>query len=73
MVSLINIKDALECLPVIDGDKGIGHIDNAILELHKALESLDGVSISGRVSVDALLGCMLAIDMIIGKEDDDGR
>lgn len=73
MVSLKTIKNTLDGLFVIDGDKGIEHIKSAIVELGKASESLESVSVRGRDAADALLGCMFAIDMIIGKEKEDGR
>lgn len=72
MVSLIEIKNALVNLESSSGDKGIEYIDAAIDNLKAASDALNTVSVRGRNSVDALLGCMIGIDMIIGKEGDNG-
>ncbi len=44
------------------------HIDKAIAELTCLLAELDEVEVKGRQQVDTLLGCMMAIDAIIGKD-----
>ena len=44
------------------------HIELAIAELHGLLAELDEVEVKGRQNVDTLLGCMMAIDAIIGKD-----
>ena len=72
MVSIRELKFALENLDVIGGDKGIEHVDSAIESLKIASDALNTVSVRGRANVDALLGIMFAIDMIIGKEGDNG-
>ena len=72
MVSIIEIKRALESLECESGDKGLEHIEAAIVNLELANNALNTVSVRGRQSVDALLGCMIGIDMIIGKEGDNG-
>ncbi len=48
------------------------HIDEAIVALSALLDELDEVKVKGRQKVDTLLGCMLAIEAIIGKEGDNG-
>lgn len=48
------------------------HIEKASEELKMLLSELDEVEVKGRQRVDALLGCMVAIDMIIGKDGEDG-
>ena len=44
------------------------HIEAAIDELRGLLAELDDVEVKGRQSVDTLLGCMMAIDAIIGEK-----
>lgn len=48
------------------------HINNALDELKALLAELDEVEVKGRQKVDTLLGCMMALDAIIGKEGDNG-
>lgn len=48
------------------------HIECAINELRCLLTELNDVPVKGRDQVDTMLGCMLAIDAIIGKEEDNG-
>lgn len=50
----------------VDGER----IEKAIAELTALLAELDEVKVKGRQRVDTLLGCMLAIEAIIGKEGD---
>ena len=45
----------------------------AINELQNLLVALDEVEVKGRQNVDTLLGCMMALESIIGKEDEHGR
>ena len=44
------------------------HIEDAIAELRGLLAELDEVEVKGRTKVDTLLGCMMAIDAIIGEK-----
>lgn len=44
------------------------HIEAAMAELRGLLAELDEVEVKGRQSVDTLLGCMMAIDAIIGEK-----
>ena len=48
------------------------HIENAIKELRALQDELDEVEVKGRNKVDTLLGCMMALDAIIGKEGEHG-
>lgn len=48
------------------------HVNLAIDELTKVLADLDEVEVKGRQNVDTLLGCMMALDAIIGKEGENG-
>ena len=44
------------------------HIELAIAELNALLAELDEVEVKGRQNVDTLLGCMMAIEAIIGDK-----
>ena len=44
------------------------HVDAAITELLGLLAELDEVEVKGRQRVDTLLGCMMAIEAIVGKD-----
>lgn len=63
MVSLKQIAAALISLGVSEH-----HINEAIEALTQILIELDEVEVKGRQSVDTLLGCMMAIEAIIGKD-----
>ena len=63
MVSLKQIAVALISLGVSEE-----HIELAIAELRVLLAELDEVEVKGRQNVDTLLGCMMAIEAIIGKD-----
>ena len=63
MISLYQIKTALKELGV-NSDR----IDGACGELGNLLRELDDVPVKGRQNVDTLLGCMMAIEAIIGGE-----
>ena len=67
MVSLKQIAVALISLGVNEH-----HINEAIEALTHLLIELDEVEVKGRQSVDTLLGCMMAIEAIIGKEGENG-
>lgn len=43
------------------------HVNHAIDELTQVLADLDEVEVKGRQNVDTLLGCMMALDAIIGN------
>lgn len=65
MYSLKQIEKAIESLGV-----DTTHIGRAMTELSEMLAALDEVHVSGRKNVDTLLGCMMAIEQIIDKEDE---
>lgn len=73
MISICKIRNSIRG---IDGEgwdeKTINNLDDAINSLRAVNASLENVSVKGRDNIDALLGCMLGIDMIIGEEDDNG-
>ena len=48
----------------VDGE----HIEKAIAELNALLTKLDEVEVKGRPNVDTLLGCMMAVEAIIGEQ-----
>jgi prefoldin subunit 5 len=63
MITLKQIIPALQTLGV-----SAEHIEAAIAELRGLLSELDEVEVKGRQNVDTLLGCMMALDAIIGDE-----
>lgn len=67
MIGLYNVKNATDELGV-DGTL----LQAAIDKLKDFAAALDDVRVSGRENVDKLLGCMMALDIIIGKEDGNG-
>ena len=67
-ISLVNLIASLESMNI-----NAEHAKNAIGELHVLLTELDEVEVKGRESVDTLLGCMIAIESIIGKDGNNGR
>lgn len=68
MITLNQIIPALQTLGV-----STEHIEDAIAELRDLLAELDEVEVKGRTKVDTLLGCMMALDAIIGKEEQHGE
>lgn len=62
-IALNQIIPALNALGV-----SAEHIDLAITELRGLLAELDEVEVKGRQNVDTLLGCMMAIEAIIGEK-----
>lgn len=67
MIGLYNVKNATDELGV-DGTL----LQAAIDKLKDFAAALDDVHVAGRENVDKLLGCMMALDIIIGKEDGNG-
>ena len=63
MITLKQIIPALQTLGV-----STERIEAAMAELRGLLAELDEVEVKGRQSVDTLLGCMMAIDAIIGEK-----
>ena len=63
MVSLKQLIPALISLGV-----SAELIEEAILKLQEMLTNLDEVEVKGRQNVDTLLGCMMAIEAIIGEQ-----
>lgn len=63
MISLRQLIPALISLGV-----NKDHVDAAITELLCLLAELDEIEVKGRQNVDTLLGCMMAIEAIVGKD-----
>ena len=72
--SLKQIIDALNMLCVLDGDKQpiITKLDEARQFIKTAISDLDGLSVQGRSALDTLLGCMMSLDSIVGKDGGNG-
>lgn len=51
---------------------GAERIELAIAELRGLLAELDEVEVKGRQNVDTLLGCMMAVEAIIGEDPENG-
>lgn len=49
------------------------HIVEAMEALKALLSELEEVEVKGRKKLDTLLGCMMALDAIIGKEEVNGE
>lgn len=62
-ISLKQLIPALISIGVSDE-----HVELAINELLALLAELDEVKVKGRQNVDTLLGCMMAIEAIVGKD-----
>lgn len=63
---MFTLKQLIPALISIGADTE--RINTAISELTALLESLDNIEVKGRQNVDTLLGCMMAIEAIIGKD-----
>lgn len=72
MISLIKILDTLRSLEHESGDDPVKYVEAALEQLGYASEAMNTLSVRGRTAVDSLLGCMIGLDMIIGKEEDNG-
>lgn len=68
---MITLKQLIPALACVGVDRA--HIDKAMDELCALLGELDEVEVKGRQNVDTLLGCMMALDAIIGKEEVNGE
>ena len=63
---MISLRQLIPALISLGADKG--HVDAAITELLCLLAELDEVEVKGRNRMDTLLGCMMAVEAIIGKD-----
>lgn len=64
MVTLKQIKFTLQQLGV-ETDK----VDIAMKTLEELSETLNGITVQGRDTIDQMLGCMMGIEQILGNED----
>lgn len=64
MVNLKQLKITLESLGQKTDKVGV-----AIAALEELANDLESVSVTGRDAVDQMLGCMMGIEQILGKED----
>lgn len=67
---MITLKQLISALTSLGVDAA--HIETAIENLRCLQHELDEVEVKGRTKVDTLLGCMMALDAIIGEEATDG-
>ena len=69
MVTLRQIYSAIDSLKC-NGDKDavLEQLSSAIDALEDAVKSMDELTVKGRDNVDTLLGCMMAVEAIIGDE-----
>jgi hypothetical protein len=63
---MITLKQLIPALISLGVDETL--VNEAIKFLREMLVQLDEVEVKGRQQVDTLLGCMMAIEAIIGKE-----
>ena len=70
MANLKQVKYTLENLDIIDGDNSTTYVVQAIEALEAASEALNTIAVRGKDNLDQLLGCMLGIDMILGKAEE---
>lgn len=71
-IGLDTIKKTLENVEFEGGDDPVKYIVNAIEQLKLASEAMNTISVRGKSNVDALLGCMMAAELMIGEEEQDG-
>lgn len=69
MITLRQIYSAIDSLKC-NGDKDatLEQLSSAIDALEDAVKSMDELAVKGRDNVDTLLGCMMAVEAIIGDE-----
>lgn len=73
MIDLRTIGNTLLSLEGAEETNAVQNIIEAIEKLYLACGEMDKIDVRGRGNLDKLLGCMLGVEMIIGKEPDDGR
>ena len=75
MVTLVEIKKAIEEIEYACGDVPLLYLEEALDLLTTAYGAMNTVSVCGRDNIDSLLGCMIGLEMIIGEKkevDEDG-
>lgn len=68
---MITLKQLIPALISLGVDETL--VNEAIKFLREMLVQLDEVEVKGRQQVDTLLGCMMAIEAIIGKDGDESN
>lgn len=68
MVNLEQIKTALSSIE--GGTEAEKYIDEAIDALKSASGAMGEIAVKGRENIDALFGCMIGIDLVIGGKQD---
>lgn len=73
--SLRLIKETIEKFDTSAENKeeAISTLELAIDAINRSLCALDEIPVKGRQALDTLLGCMMALDAIIGKEEVNGE
>lgn len=68
--SLRLIKETIEKFDASAENKeeAISTLELAIDAINRSLYALDGISVKGRQALDTLLGCMMALEAIIGEK-----
>ena len=74
MITLVRVFEAIDNLVVADGDKKEARdcLATAINALKDSLDSMDKLQVCNRNNVDTLLGCMMAVEQIIGEGENNG-
>ncbi len=72
MIDLAQLKKALLSIDGPDAMAAIEQVDRAAGCLREAEAKMQNIYVRGRDAVDKLYGCMLAVDILIGKEQDNG-
>lgn len=69
-ISISNIIFSLNKCPIAGGniEEILKALYNAKDELNKALQSMDEITVKGKEPMNVLLGCILAIEKIIGDK-----
>ena len=66
MVTIYQIRDALQELPC-SGEKP--DLNRAISEIKCNIAILEELEVKGKANLDTLLGCILALEQILGTEE----
>lgn len=74
-ITLQNISATINSINIESGDRGLAlaAIDRAKHELQEALVYLCDLTVKGKEPLDGLLGCILAIEQIIGDTENKGE
>lgn len=74
-ISVKRVRDAMSDLHPAETsgrDEAVEFLDAAIKNLESAQNKMDTIMVCGREPVDVLLGCMMAIDALLGRGEDNG-